>query len=403
MTPARTTGRRLFDGTALVALAAAFGLTVPAPAAATSAAAVDPLVWGNAQAWAANGDVVAGYSTAVGFGGENEERGDTTDVFGPLAPYIDIEGSSHTVIDDDGARSTAVVESAVLRLTVIDLVALGMIDVPADLDLAPSSPTETPTPGDGEAPHQDVPTPEGEDGPRPQRPPAEGDDTLLGEESESPGPSPSPDGGEVVALDDADTRRVSADNTLEISVSDIVTTASAGFDGRTGTTFEHGALTAFGVPLEPLEDAGDGYVVEDVLVVLDEEGEVIEEVPVAVRFLRTQETFDDQDPDWRGQGTRSRLTVSVRVGDADDGNGFAVDFADSWALGSTYVAGASASPDDRSGSSPQAQERSNGDLAMTGGSLAALVTAAVVAIGGGSAATFLARKRTTAMDDRIED
>ncbi|MFL1379052.1 MULTISPECIES: hypothetical protein [unclassified Nocardiopsis] len=413
MTPARTTAHRLLGGTAVAVLAAVLGLTVSLPPAATAATAVDPLVWGNAQAWAANGDAVSGYSTAVSFGGDNEERGDTADVYGPLAPYIDIEGSSHTVIGAKGATSTAVVDSAVLRLTVADLIGLGMIDVPADLDIAPSAPDDAPSAGDGEeplSPYWDAPTPEGEEEPRPQQPPADGDHPGFTGESQSPDPaSPSPGESEspaddVIVLDDASTRRVAADNTLEISVADVTTTASAGFDGHTGTGFDHGALSAFGVPVDQVRP-GRAQVVEDVLEVMDEDGETVLEVPVAVHFARVQETFDDEDPDWRGQGARSRLSVTVSVGDTADHNGFSVDFADSWALGSTYAAGSgtSPSPGDRASSAPQAQPRSNNNLAMTGSSLAALVTAALVAIGGGSTATFLARKRTSAMDDRIGD
>lgn len=425
MTPARTTAHRLLGGTAAAVLAAALGLTLSAPPAAAAATAVDPLVWGNAQAWAANGDAVSGYSTAVSFGGDNEARGDTADVYGPLAPYVDIEGSSRTVIGAEGAAATAVVDSAVLRLTVTDLIALGMIDVPAGIDISPSAPDTLdaePTSEEGEeplSPYWDVPTPEGGEEPRPQQPPADGDHSHLKEESESPGPedsgpaSPSPsesptDG--VVALEDSSTRRfaaegpLEADDALEVSVADVVTTASAGYDGHTGSGFEHGALRAFGVPVDPLRP-GRAQVVEDVLEVVDEEGETVLEVPVAVHFASVQETFDDEDPDWRGQGARSRLSVTVNVGEAEDGNGLTVDFADSWALGSTYAAdsGASPSPDGRTGTAPQAQQRPGNDLAMTGSSLAALVTAALVAIGGGSAATFLARKRTSAMDDRIGD
>lgn len=421
MTPARSTAHRLLGGAAVTVLAAALGLTVSAPRAATAATAVDPLVWGNAQAWAANGDAVSGYSTAVGFGGDNEEHGDTADVYGPLSPYIDIEGSSHTAVDAGGATATAVVDSAVLRLTVVDLVALGMIDVPTDVDIAPTAPDTpeaSPSAEDDEetlAPYWDPPTPEAEETPRPhpRQPPADEDEPHVQGETESPDPadtepaipfpseSPTDD---VIALDDAVTRRVADDNTLEISVADVVTTASAGYDGHTGTGFEHGVLSAFGVPVDPLRP-GRAQVVEDVLEVMDEEGETVLEVPVAVHFARVQETFDDEDPDWRGQGSRSRLSVTVSVGDADDDNGFSVDFADSWSLGSTYAAGSgsSPSPDDRASTAPQAQQRSDNSLAMTGSSLAALVTAALVAIGGGSTATFLARKRTSAMDDRIGD
>lgn len=407
MTPARKSAHRLLGAAAAAVLAASLGLTASPAGAAT--AAVDPLVWGNAQAWAANGDAVSGYSTAVSFGGDSEERGDTGEVYGPLAPYISIRGSSRTAVDDKGAAATAGVESAVLRLTVVDLVTLGMIDVPSGVDLAPSSPDDVPS-GDGEdplGPYWDAPTPQDGDEPEPRQPPADGDHPFRDGESESPAPeSPSPSGSptdDVIALDDADTRRVSADNTLEISVADVVTTASAGFSGRTDTGFEHGALSAFGVPVGELR-SGRAHVVEDVLEIMDEDGETVQEVPVAVHFARVQETFDDEDPDWRGEGSRSRLSVTVSVGAAGDGNGFSIDFADAWALGSTYATGSSPSPQDRASASPQAQEqRPRNNLAMTGSSLAALITAALVAVGGGSAATFLARKRTSAMDDRLGD
>ncbi|MFV2199156.1 hypothetical protein [Nocardiopsis sp. LOL_012] len=42
-------------------------------------------------------------------------------------------------------------------------------------------------------------------------------------------------------------------------------------------------------------------------------------------------------------------------------------------------------------------------LSLAGGSLPLLATAATVAVGGGAAAVFLGRKRTTALDYRIED
>ncbi|WP_155989270.1 hypothetical protein [Nocardiopsis sp. CNT312] len=42
-------------------------------------------------------------------------------------------------------------------------------------------------------------------------------------------------------------------------------------------------------------------------------------------------------------------------------------------------------------------------LSLAGGSLPLLAAAATVAVGGGAAAVFLGRKRTTALDYRIED
>src|SRR5699024_12663497 len=83
-------------------------------------------------------------------------------------------------------------------------------------------------------------------------------------------------------------------------------------------------------------------------------------------------------------------------------DGFACDLSDSLALCSCYDGGSPAL-EKESGDEVVEDNTSGGNLATTGSSLTALVTAAIVAVGGGGAATFLARKRTTAMDDRIED
>jgi hypothetical protein len=213
----------------------------------------------------------------------------------------------------------------------------------------------------------------------------------------------------VLLLDGTAAETVSAEgNAVEFTLADVTATATAGYDGATGATFAHGELTAFGVPVGPLDESGDGAVAEEVLEVFDEDGDVVLEVPVRIRLEANETAFQDQDEDWRGQGIRSWMTVWVQVGEAGREKGFAVDFADAWALGSTYAAATPPSPGDKG--DPEGSERPEevtaGDdnrLATTGSSLAALVTAAVVAVGGGAAATFLARDRTTAMDDRIED
>ena len=431
MTPVRSTAHRLLGGAAAAVLAAAIGLTLHAPRTAAAATVLDPPVWGNAQAWAANGDAVSGYSAAVGFDGDNEEHGDIADRHGLLAPYLEIEGSSHAAVGDGGAVATTTVDSAVLRLTVTDLMDLGLIEVPVETGADAPEPLPPAEDGEGDeddggvesaedegerfVPYSDPSTPgtEGTPRPHPWRPPVDEDGPNLQDERRSPAPtdlwSPFPSPSEsptdgVISLDDALIRRISADNTLEISVTDVVTTASAGYDGHTGTRFEHGALSAFGVTVDPLRP-GRAQVVEDVLEVMDEEGRTVLEVPVAVHFARIQESFDDEDPDWQGKGSRSRLNVTVHIGGTGGEGGFSVDFADSWALGSTYAAGSGSPPsaDGENRTTPQAQQHSGGSLALTGSSLAALATAALVAIGGGSTATFLARKRTSAMDDRIGD
>ena len=135
----------------------------------------------------------------------------------------------------------------------------------------------------------------------------------------------------------------------------------------------------------------------------EDSGDVLDEVPVSVRFLVNEAGFEDEDEDWVGEGIRSSLTVWVQVGEPDRDSGFAVDFADSWAVGSTHVSATKSDDGDRGGEELEETAAPSSRLATTGSSIVALVTAAVVAVGGGAAASFLARKRTTAMDDQIED
>src|SRR5699024_11361309 len=92
------------------------------------------LMWSNSQTWVADVDLAAGHSTAVGFGGDSQDHATAADVFGPLADYAEISGESRALVDQDGARAQARVESASLRLTVDDLIELGMIDPPSTPD-----------------------------------------------------------------------------------------------------------------------------------------------------------------------------------------------------------------------------------------------------------------------------
>lgn len=409
MTPAKPTLRLVGVGV----LFAALGAVGPASALPASASTA-PMFWGNAQAWVADGDVVTGYSTAVSFGGETEASATADDLFGPMASYVEIDGESHTLVDDRGARAAATADDVVFRMGLSDLADHGLIDLPPGVELSPSeAPDEEPEEQEG-TPFQDEPSPEAtggepepgggeEDGgaprepqesPRPSQTPGEGD-------REVPEESPSPD-DQVVVLDETNSGTVAADgNALEFTLADVATTARSGFDGRTEASFAHGDLTAFGVPVGPL--GPDGAVVEDVLELFDEDGGVALSVPVSVRFVVNETTFEDEDASWDGEGVRSWMTVWVQVGDAEDEQGFAVDFADSWALGSTYDATSPPVPGDKGGAEEEVAARPDHRLATTGSSLAALITAAVVAVGGGAAATFLARKRTTAMDDQIGD
>ncbi|PDP87969.1 hypothetical protein CQJ94_09090 [Glycomyces fuscus] len=454
VSPAKPTARRLARGGVLFAALGVLGAVPALPASA------DQLVWGNAQAWVADGDVVAGYSTATGFGGETEGSAAAEDLFGPMADYLEIDGESHTVVDADGARAASTVRTASFRMEVADLAARGLIDVPPEVDLPEPSPSPTPSAETGPnregTPFRDEPSPKGTDGdgtgsadgagggaPSEEGSsdggssdggaadggsagggdtPAGADDQNTAQASEEPSeaplrepqegasPSPSPSAAEdVLLLDGAAAETVSADgNAVEFTLADVTATATAGYDGVTEATFAHGELTAFGVPVGPLGGSDDGIVAEEVLEVFDEDGDVALEVPVRIRVEANETAFQDQDEDWNGQGIRSWMTVWVQVGEAGQEKGFAVDFADAWALGSTYAATTPPSPGDKGDpeESERPEEVAAGDdnrLATTGSSLFALITAAVVAVGGGAAATFLARDRTTAMDDRIED
>lgn len=397
MTPARMSARRLLAGGALFAALGALGVVSALPASA------DQLVWANAQAWVGDGDLVSGYSTAISFGGETEDEAGADPVAGALAEFTRVEGESRTLVNDRGALAQSVVESATVRIGVDDLIGLGMIDPvdPPDTE-AEETPSEVPEaetePPAGTA-DGDGPAEEGEPGaPGPRSPDRPTPDTPFQDPSEEPGATPTEE--DVVALGEGDSETVSSDaNAVEFTLRDVRTSAAAAYDGATETSFEYGELTAFG---EPVVDFDGDHLVEETLEILDEKGGTLAEVPVSVRFVASSDAFDDEDEDWEGEGVRSSLSVLVQVGDPEQARAFAVDFADAWAIGSTHIA-----PD-----APGEGERGEGEretaaasqrLATTGSSLAALVTAAVVAVGGGATATFLARKRTTAMDDQIED
>ncbi len=397
MTPAEPSARRLLAGGTLFVALGAFGVVSALPAAANQ------LVWANAQAWVGDGDLVTGYSTAITIGGETEDEARADPVLGPMSEFAQVKGESRTLVNDMGALSEAVVERATVRIGVDDLIDLGMVD-PVDGSVGGSgespedTPTEEPTestghsgaeddpgggmPGDGEPSRTEEPTP----------------DTPFEGPSEVPSPVPTED--ELVILGEGDSETVSADgNAVEFTLSDVRTSAAAAYDGSTEASFEHGELTAFGEPVAGFD--GD-HVVEERLEVLDEDGGTVAEVPVSVRFLVNEHVFEDEYKDWEGQGIRSSLTVWVQVGDRGAENGFAVDFADSWAIGSTRVSADESTSGER-GEGQREVSAPDGRLATTGSSIVGLVTAAAVAVGGGAAATFLARKRTTAMDDQIED
>ncbi|WP_431872882.1 hypothetical protein [Nocardiopsis eucommiae] len=394
MTPARTSVRRLLVGGTLFTALGALGVVSAFPASA------DQLVWANAQAWVGDGDLVSGYSTAISFGGATEDEAGADPVVGALAPFARVEGESRTLVNDRGALAQSVVERATVRIGVDDLIGLGMID---PVEGVPGEAGETPTaePEGGTAPPDgdEGPSEEGEagdQGPRWSDRPTP--DTPFQDPSEDPGATPSEE--DVVVLDEEETETVSVDsNAVEFSLTDVRTSAAAAYDGATETTFEYGELTAFGEPVTGFD--GD-HLAEETLEVLDERGRTLVEVPVSVRFVTSADTFDDVDEDWEGEGVRSSFSVSVRVGDPALGQGFTVDFADSWAIGSTHIA-ADAPGEGERGEGERETPAASQRLATTGSSLVALVTAAVVAVGGGAAATFLARKRTTAMDDQIED
>ncbi|WP_051049605.1 hypothetical protein [Nocardiopsis ganjiahuensis] len=394
MTPAKLSARRLLAAGSLFAALGAFGVASALPAAATQ------LVWANAQAWVGDGDLVTGYSTAISYGGETEDETRAEPVLGPLAEYTQIRGESRTLVNDRGALSEAVVERATVRLGVDDLIDLGMID-PVD------ETTEKPEDPPSEEPEEDTGRSGAEDDA--DREDLRDRESQWAEEEPAPetpfeepsgGPSASPSEEDVIMLGEDDSETVSGDgNAVEFTLSDVRTSAAAAYDGSTEATFEYGELTAFG---EPLVGFGGERLVEETLEVLDQDGEALAEVPVSVRFLVNEYAFEDEDDDWEGEGIRSSLTVWVQVGDPGVENGFAVNFADSWAIGSTHVSATEPGKDER-GEGQQEVAAPNTRLATTGSSIVALITAAVVAVGGGTAATFLARKRTTAMDDQIED
>lgn len=437
MTPGKPTVHRLLGGSTLLA---ALGALVVASATPTSAS---PLVWGNAQAWVADGDLAAGHSTAVSFGGDSTDDATADDVFGPLAEYAEISGESRAFVDEDGAHAEARVDSLSLRLTVNDLIDLGMVDAPrvTGPDDSGTSPEEEPDPnsteeneergsgpegqedseitevpredsehGDGE-PEQEIPYEEERDPEVPESPEVVGTpkvtETPLEEAPEGLGVSEvrvlpgSPSNEE--APEHAAPRAVDIDGeeiAVELTMADVVTSASAEYEGKTEATFEHGDITVFGEPVENLEDGAHSS--PNVVEIFDKDGELVDEVLVSVHFVVNESIFEDDDEDWRGEGVRSWLTVWIQAGDTEDEDGFVVDLADSWALGSLYD---EVSPPPERGTAGGAVEESTsgGNLATTGSSLTALVTAAIVAVGGGTAATLLARKRTTAMDDQIED
>ena len=282
MTPAKLSARRLLAGGTLFVALGAFGVASALPAAATQ------LVWANAQAWVGDGDLVAGYSTAISFGGETEDETRAEPVFGPLAEYTQISGESRTLVNDRGALSEAVVERATVRLGVDDLIDLGMID---PVDGSSEEPEDTPS----KEPEEDTGPSAAEDGP---------DKGDLGEresqwaeeptpetpfEEPSEDPSASPTEEDVILLGEGDSETVSADgNAVEFTLSDVRTSAAAAYDGSTEATFEHGELTAFGEPVVGFD--GD-QLVEETLEVLDEDGETLAEVPVSVRFLVNEHAF----------------------------------------------------------------------------------------------------------------
>ncbi|WP_223830412.1 hypothetical protein [Nocardiopsis quinghaiensis] len=434
MSPAKSTARRLASVGALFTALGAIGAVTALPASA------DQLVWGNAQAWVSDGDAVTGYSTATGFGGTTEGSATAGDVFGPMANYLEIDGESHTVVDDAGARAASTVRTATFRMSAADLAVHGMIDVPPDAALPDSPPSSVPSPSPVPSPSA---IPSSEAGPSEEEPtpfreePVPGDKEPVrgGEESgaggsttaapgdqeepeageapsetpfrepleATPSPSASPGEDDVLVLDETGSETVSADgNAVEFTLADVTTTATAAYGGETGTTFAHGDLSAFGTSLGPLQAGGDGVLARDLLEVFDEDGDVALQVPVSVRFVAGETAFGDEDPDWEGRGSRSWMTVWVQVGEPEEEKGFAMDFADSWVLGSVRAESTSPVPGDKGDAETEEASGGDGRLATTGGSLAALITAAVVAVGGGATATFLARKRTTAMDDRID-
>lgn len=403
MTPAEPSVRRLLAGGFLFAALGAIGVASALPASA------DQLVWSNAQAWVSDGDLVTGYSTAISSGGENEDTAVADPLFGPLAEYARVRGESRTLVNGKGALAEAVVERASVRIGVGDLIDLGMIDA-ADGEAAgggEGSPGDDPEERGGPAAAdrpdrtdgaQEVPSEDGLGERESQRAEEPTPHTPIPGPSE--GPSASPGDEDVVVLGEGESDTASADgNVVEFTLTDVRTKAAAAYDGATEASFEYGELTAFGKPLAGFD--GD-HTVEETLEVLDDSGETAAEVPVSIRFLANEQTFDDDNEDWDGAGVRSSFTVWVQVGAPELDHGFAVDFADSWAIGSTRTAATEPGKGER-GEGQREIAAPSTPLATTGSSLIGLVTAAAVAVGGGAAVTFLARKRTTALDDQIED
>lgn len=428
MTSTKPIVRRLLVGGVVCAVFGALTVGTAAPASASR------LAWGNAQAWISDGGAVSGYSTAISHGDSHEDESDAEEISGPLAEYAEIRGSSYTLVDDEGAHAVSAVDSAAFRLEVGDLVDLGLIDVSepeadeggTEDDGDETTPLEDQAdPDEGgeptDAPENWTEEDEPEATPSPEPPPRpeggeeekdEGDGDPQHEVSPEPEKSPeaqateSPIRGDArpMPLDPVAASDSGGTDSVEFTVADVHTTVRAEYDGRTRTGFEHGEITAFGEPVGELELGEEGVTVADVLEVPDADGGPGEEIPVSVHFVVNESEFEDEDAEWEGNGARSWLTAWVQVGAPEEDHGFAVDLADSWALGSTHVSeSGSSSPEDKD-DEVGTEENPASRLPTTGGdSLAALVTAACVAVGGGCAATYLARGRTTAMDDRIED
>lgn len=399
MTPAKPSARRLLAGGTLFVALGALGVASALPAAA------DQLVWSNAQAWVSDGDLVTGYSTAISFGGKTEDEAVADPLFGPLAEYAQVKGESRTLVNSKGALSEATVERASVRIGVDDLIDLGLIDAGGAAGKGiEDEPTEEPEADEG--PGEAHATEGARDG-LAEDDPGERESQWAEEptpetpfQEPSTGPSASPSDDDVVFLGEGDSETVSTDsNAVEFTLADVRTSAAAAYDGATEASFEYGELTAFG---EPVTGFNGDHTVQETLEVLDDQGGTAAEVPVSIRFLVNEHTFDDENEDWDGEGVRSSLTVWIQVGDPRLDNGFAVDFADSWAIGSTHIAAGAPGRGER-GEGQRETAAPSTRLATTGSSVIALVTAATVAVGGGAAATFLARKRTTAMDDQIED
>src|SRR5699024_1674827 len=202
-----------------------------------------------------DGDLAAGHSTAVGFGGDSQDHATAADVFGPLADYAEISGESRALVDQDGARAQARVESASLRLTVDDLIELGMIDPPSTPDNTDGDrPSDQEPEPDSTEEHEDTePSPESSespDAPEENPPDEERQDPAA---TESPRATEAPDENtEDPGMSDARTLPLSSPNeddpkerspratdvdgeevAVEFTVADLVTSADAQYDGTT--------------------------------------------------------------------------------------------------------------------------------------------------------------------------